>query len=92
MRFFQSFLYVFRGKFVLKTYIFLLPGSCPHLVGAGQLQFKAEKLLDGSHGDSAGAADEPLHQILIQHKNYKIKALKISSGQNNNIIFHINAN
>lgn len=75
----------------MKSYIFLLPGASPHLVGAGQLQFKAEKLLDGSHGDSAGAADEPLHQILIQHKNDRVKALKISSGQNNKVIFHNNA-
>ena len=40
-------------------------GSIPHLIRAGQLQFKTEKLLYRSHGDSAGAADEPLHQILI---------------------------
>lgn len=35
------------------------------LIRAGQLEFKTEKLLNGSHGDPAGAADEPLHQILV---------------------------
>ena len=37
-----------------------------YLVGAGQLEFEAEELLDGSHGNAAGAADEPLHQVLIE--------------------------
>ena len=37
-----------------------------HLVGAGQFEFEAEELLDGSHGNTAGAADEPLHQVLIR--------------------------
>lgn len=35
------------------------------LIGAWQLEFKTEELLDGSHGNPAGAADEPLHQVLV---------------------------
>lgn len=35
-----------------------------YLVGARQLEFQTQKLLDGAHSNPAGAADEPLHQIL----------------------------
>lgn len=48
-------------------YLWAGRGAEPDLIGTGQLEFKAEELLDGSHGDSAGAADEPLHQILTTH-------------------------
>lgn len=57
-----------------------VPGlKVTYLVGARQLQFETQKLLDRSHGDSAGAADEPLHQILSETSS--VRARRVASGQ-----------
>lgn len=43
--------------------------AASHLVRTRQLQLQTQELLDGSHGDSAGAADEPLHQVLNRRQS-----------------------
>lgn len=58
-----------KGTSILKIKtekILLNENSNNYLIGARQLEFKTEELLNSPHCDSTGAADEPLHQILLR--------------------------
>lgn len=53
------------------------PENVPiYLIWARQFKFQAQKFLDGPHSNPAGAADEPLHQILKKPPTNSVHSLQ----------------